>query len=262
MENKYDDRILVNYLDGSLDPTEKQLVEQEMEKSDAIQERLDLMQFTIRAIKFKAYKSSVKEIQHDFLQHRIENKSFTSVSTPKLEGKVRSMQFWIKIAASLLFLCSLGYVLWLFQADGEQLYETNFISYEIALDRGAGLQENQLESLYINGEFYQMFQVSEETNLEEFNSFELLLLGTAALELNNPAEAMRYLQKIDSDNIQNQSDDYQDEVDFFMAMAYLKQGAYEQALHLVTKMRSDEQHKYHSNFSWSEEISIRLQQML
>lgn len=262
MENKYDDRFLLNYLDGTLDSSEKQLLEQEMEKSQAIRERLDLMRFTIRAIKFKGYKSSVNEIQHDFLQHRIENKSFTSVSTPKLEGKVHSMKFWIKIAASLLFLCSLGYVLWLFQADGERLYKNNFISYEIALERGAGLQENRLGSLYINGEFKQMFQVSAEKTLEEFESFELLLLGTAALELNDPEEAMRYLQKIDSDNTENQSDDYQDEADFFMAMAYLKQGAYEQALHFVQKMRSDEQHKYHSNFSWTEECSIRLQNML
>ncbi|WP_162343023.1 tetratricopeptide repeat protein [Cyclobacterium salsum] len=262
MENKYDDRFLLHYLDGMLDPSEKQLLEQEMEKSQVIRERLYLMRFTIRAIKFKGYKSSVNEIQHDFLQHRIENKSFTSVSTPKLEGKERPMQFWTKIAASLLFLCTLGYVLWLFQADGAQLYESNFISYEIALERGAGLQENQLESLYINGEFKQMFQVSAEKTLEEFESFELLLLGTAALELNNPEEAIWYLQQIDSDNTENQTDDYQDEVDFFMAMSYLKQGAYEQALRLVQKMRSEEQHKYHSNFSWAEEYSIRLQNML
>lgn len=261
MENKYDDRFLLDYLDGTLAPGEKQVVEQEMERSQTIQDRVNLMQFTIKAIKFRAYKSSVKEIQHDFLLQRIENKAFTSVSTPKLESKVRPMQFWFKIAASLLFICSLGYALLLFQADGDQLYETNFISYEIALERGAGLQESQLESLFINGEFSQMFQVRPETNLEEFGSYELLLLGTAALELDNPEDAMRYLQKIDSDNIQNQTDDYQDEVDFFMVMAYLKQGAYEKALHLVKKMRSDEQHKYHSNFSLAEEYSIRLQKM-
>lgn len=261
MENNYEDSYLLEYLDGVLNPSEMRAFERDLEGNQAIKERLNLIRFTIRAFKFKAYKASVREIQHDFLQHSIENKAFTKLSTPDVEPKARPIQFWLKMAATMLLLFTMGYALFLLQTDGEQLFENNYISYEIAVERGAGEQEIYLESQYINGEFSQMFQITAEKEKEEFGPYELLLLGTAALELNKPEEARQYLQKINADNDQNRSDTYQDEADFYMALTYLKQGAYEQALHYVRKIRSDQQHKFHANFSWREEVAIRLQKM-
>jgi hypothetical protein len=258
MEKKYDDSYLLEYLDGALDSEERQKLEQEMKANPSLRERVSLLQFAVRSIKSKGYETAVKEIQHDFLKQRIENKKFTSISTPKLENKVRPLQFWAGIAASVALLGTLAYGVFLAQKDGNQLYEANYLSYEITVDRGVAARENQLESLYLKGDFKNMFQAIEGEPLGAFNSKELLLLGAAALELDQPSEALHYLQALDTTNARNETDNFQDEADFYIALAYLKQEAYADALRRIEKISEDDRHKYRSSFSWAEILSIRL----
>ncbi|SEJ73666.1 hypothetical protein SAMN05192553_11067 [Cyclobacterium xiamenense] len=259
MEKKYDDPYLVEYLDGNLTSDEKELFEKELERDPSLRDRVNLYRYTLRAIKSNGYETSIKEIQHDFLKQRIENKDFTSISTPKLENKVRPLHFWGRIAASVALLGTLGYGFFLLQNDGNQLFEANYLSYEITADRGVAEQENLLESLYLKGDFKNMFQAIEGSEPEAYSSMELLLLGAAALELNQPSEALRYLQTLEAENARNETDNFQDEADFYMALAYLKQEAYEDALRQIKKINDDDQHKYHSSFSWAEVLSVRLQ---
>lgn len=257
MENKFDDQYLLDYLDGILSPEEKSLFEQEVETDSTLKERLDLLQFTVNGIKLKGYKDSIKQVHQDFLQNRLENKKFTPIDAPKLENKERSLYFWGKAAAAVSLLVLFGFLFYLLRIDGPSLYEGKYISYEVAAERGFSEQESILESLFINGEFRQMFQVSAERDEDQLSARELLLLGNAALELDSASASLPYFQKLDENNTKSGNDTFQDEVDFFLALTYLKLEEYQDAYGRIDKIRADDRHKYKDNFSAMDQLSIK-----
>ncbi|WP_439481459.1 hypothetical protein [Cyclobacterium plantarum] len=257
MGNKYDDQYMLDYLDGILSPEEKSLFEKDLQTNSALKERLGLLKFTINGIKLKGYKDSIKQVQQEFLQNRLENKKFTPIDAPKLEKKERSLYFWGKAAAAVSLLVLFGFLFYLLRNDGSSLYEGKYISYEIAAERGFSEQENILESLFINGEFRQMFQVSAERDQDQLSPRELLLLGNAALELDSASASLPYFQRLDENNTNSGTDTFQDEVDFFLALSYLKLGEYQNAYNRVVKIRADDRHKYNNNFSRLDQLSIK-----
>jgi len=258
MENRFDDQKILDYLDGVLEEGDKRLFENELENNSELQERLDLLLFTINAIKLKGYKHTIRQVQQEFIQEKLENKKFTPFATPKLERKKVPLIFWSKVAAAVSLLVLFGFIFYLLRTDGPSLYESKYISYEIATERGFSEQENHLEPLFLQGEFRQMFQAIATRDAEQLSARELLLLGNAALELDSATASLTYLRKLDENNKTSGTDSFQDEADFFLALTYLKLKDYQAAYQLVDKIRSDERHKYRGNFSGLDQLSIRI----
>ena len=123
MENRFDDQKILDYLDGVLEEGDKRLFENELENNSELQERLDLLLFTINAIKLKGYKHTIRQVQQEFIQEKLENKKFTPFATPKLERKKVPLIFWSKVAAAVSLLVLFGFIFYLLRTDGPSLYE-------------------------------------------------------------------------------------------------------------------------------------------
>ncbi|SHN14747.1 hypothetical protein SAMN04488057_10848 [Cyclobacterium lianum] len=253
---------MLNYLNGTLGEEDRSIFEKEKAHDKELQERLELIEFTIRAVKMNGNKETIRRVQQEFIQEKLENKNFTGIATPGIEKKKMPVIFWLKIIAAVSITCLFLFTIYVLRNDGPSVYEARYISYEIAADWTLSTQENLLESLFIQGEFRQMFQAIAGRERERLSATELLLLGNAALELDSARASLAYLEQLGEIRDHTGSDDFHEELDFYLALTYLELENYHKALHLVEKIRKNETHRYSNNFSLLDQLSIKFRMLI
>jgi hypothetical protein len=246
---------LIRYIDGELSEQEKIELEKKLLHDDALKERLENLVAARNAIKAEGLKQRVRAIHKEYHQQNNEEKQ-----TEK--GKVlkpafgSSLRIVLRVAAILIFIFA-GYGVYEYiTTSSDSVYADNFIEYDLPNVRGEMKQDN-IDSLYRLNNYssvIEIFKSKQEKKPKDYFLAALAYLGTG--DAKHAVETFQELQQLNS----NSSEKYfSEESDYYLALAYIKNGNVKEAQKQLQLITSNKQHQYYQK---AKEISQLKMQIL
>lgn len=137
------------------------------------------------------------------------------------------------------------------QLSPDKLYQEAFVSYQLphaGIDQT--MENKKIENLYYSKNYKAIIKASKKTLLPNDRNF--LLIGLSHLQMNDAFNAIAAFRQIHS------SGKYYQDAQFYLALAYLKNNDYDQAIGLMQQIKNNEQHIYRNHFSSSFLNNIRI----
>ena len=176
----------------------------------------------------------VKSIHSEMMQE------LSSIHTEAKVVPVRKMiRYSLAIAASIIIILVGVNIFTSSQVSAGKLYSEAFVDYDASSVRGSESQTDVVS-------FYQQHNYSAvigKANTQSLSQKDSLLVGLSYLKVDNLPAAINWLEAI---SIQNST---RQDAEFYLAMAYLKNKNYSEALKLMQQIRSNPNHIYNNQFS-------------
>ena len=165
-------------------------------------------------------------------------------------GVKKLLRYAVAIVASI---CLIGAVLKTYQfmqLSGDALYNEAYVDYELRhIDTSSSTNNVDIENLFLKKDFKAIIKESKEPRIPDDKTF--LLIGISYLHTNDPFNAIAAFRQI------KHSGNYFQTAQFYLALAYLKNSDYDQALGLMHQVKNNKSHPYHNHFSTSFLVKVR-----
>jgi tetratricopeptide (TPR) repeat protein len=169
-------------------------------------------------------------------------------STGKLISMKTTRRFYMNIAAGFFIILSGAVMVLYFNSTGKDFYQSHYTAYNLSETRSIGAEpETELVKAYKSGDFANV--ISQFSKIANPGNRELFFAGNAYLETGNPVKAMELFQTIITRNKTNGELLYQDEAEYYLAMAYLSNNETGKALPILTAISNEPAHTYHNKVS-------------
>lgn len=250
MNEKYTIEELEAFLLGELSPDRKEELEEKIKTDKELKEELESLKISREAIELAGWKSVISKTQKEFLAEREED------NVRPLQSGAKTTGFWLgRIAATLAFIL-VGAIAVLFFSVSPESITSRQLDYSIPVLRSSENKLEEIEMAYQSGDFDQVLALS--TDISTYDPKAYFLIGLAYLELENGAKAAEYFTKIASDNLQNSTNNYADQVDYYLVKSYLIQSKPDLAEARMLKILADPDHTYHTNFSQFDLLKVKI----
>lgn len=163
----------------------------------------------------------------------------------KQPAKVVSMsapKMMIRIAAVLVIIMASVTTIQYLTSTGSSFYNKLNEDYSINIVRGSQ-KTGELVEAYQSGNYKRTTELFSQISNPE--NRELFIAANSYMQLNNTERAVELYQQILNKNKSTSQKFYQDEAEYYLAMAYLKNSVTEKALPILSKIADDKNHTYH-----------------
>ncbi len=159
----------------------------------------------------------------------------------------RIVRYSVAVAASvlLIFVCIVGYNFFRLSSDG--LFAEKYSAYEsptIRIENDS--TESKIEKAYREKNYAEVIKLNANSVLSVKDIF---LTAMSFLETNDPSRAISNFQIVIADVKDDNNSALKDATEYYLAMAYLKNNDYDQAIELMNSIRDNSSHQYKSKFS-------------
>jgi hypothetical protein len=225
-----DDEKLIQYLEGMPEGPEKEAFEKELRSSPALAGRLENLRLSLDAVRHHGRRELVQGIHADMMAELRPGKR-------KLHHlfSARWVRYGISIAASVAIFFLLFRLFDGGPPSPGALYEEAYIDYTVSGPLGQD-SLSLIEDLYQMNRFQAVVEASETFPLTRAR--DSLLTGLSFLKLNVLAPAMFYLEALSG------AGSVQEDAQFYLALSYLKSGAFQKAYSLFKTINEKPGHVY------------------
>jgi tetratricopeptide (TPR) repeat protein len=248
---------LDRYLLGELSKEEQKQLEQLIQTDPELAEELEILKLSQDAVRAQGMRKRVADWHQ---QHAFSNE-ITNYQLEKEDSKIRTI--WRnmgRIAAVLLFGVA-GYVLIEYATmTPEALYDENFISYQLPITRAQSEESSLIDSLYVAEQYPEV--VERYQTLSSPKVQDMFLTSVSLLQLEKYNEATQMLSKVLETNQTMKDSLFQEEAEFYLALAWLGVHNYEEAEQLFRKIQNNPQHTFHRNITSSDTRKLRILRLL
>jgi tetratricopeptide (TPR) repeat protein len=171
----------------------------------------------------------------------------TKSTVRKKNNKAKTIRYIIAVAATaaLIFIIFWGYNFYALSAD--RLFKEKYRVFEIKKTNVPGdTIMNAIEVAY-NKKNYQAV-VDLKKKAANLSAKDYFLAGVSYLEINDPANAIVSFKAAINLNKSSAEQVYEDESEFYLSLAYLKNKDFDQALELMAAIHDNSHHLYHEYF--------------
>lgn len=238
-EPVYNTEDVVRYLDGEMSEIEKQSFEKSLSIDNNLREELERLRLTTSGVKLYGISQQVKNI-HEGLFDKEQPLWLNKTRSISIQ---RVLRFGMAAAAILIlvFVSIGGYKF--YKLSPENLYDESFVAYNLSNVRSNEVPVSDIEKMYKEQNFTGI--IKEAKKKVDLPEKDYLLTGLAHMELNDPFSAIYFFKKVTA----NTSSWYQQDAEYYLAMAYLKNHDYDLAISLMQKIRHHPEHIYSNQFS-------------
>lgn len=231
MDEALHDDLLMRYIDGEMDATERGAFESRLQQDASLKEQLERLQVAVAAVVQAGITGKVKGIHQDMMTELRKEKK-TVIAPVRKFGRVG-----LAIAASVAFLLVILAGWQFYQLSPEKLYTENRVTYTVSNTRGLHENAATLSQSYSQKNYEVVIQNATQTTLSTEDS---LLVGLACLETKRIPSAILWLEAV-----RNGNGPYKQDAEYYLSMAYLRNGEYDKALQLMQQIHADTHHVYH-----------------
>jgi len=228
------DETLMRYLDGEMDQAEKEKFESQLRNDPALKERLENLQVAIASVQQYGTIEKVRSIHSEMMQE---------FSSDHKQAKVvpmrRIMRYSLAIAASIIIILVGVNIFTSSQLTSEKLYREAFVDYDASGTR-ANEQQTEITRLYQDHSYENVIDKAAHQNVLQKDS---LLVGLSYLKISRTPDAINWLRFISSQSPVKQ------DAEFYLALAYLKNKNYSEAVNIMEQIHSNPNHAYHNQFT-------------
>ena len=168
----------------------------------------------------------------------------SEVTAKKISKVRRIVRYSIAVAASLLliFVCIEGYNFYSLSAG--KLFAEKYTGFYLMTTEDT--TESEIEKAYKEQKYAEVISLNRNSVLSIKDVF---LTGMSYLEINDLSKAISSYQVVIADLKNDKNSMLKDAAEFYLALAYLKNNDYDQAIELMNTMRDKSSHQYRSKFS-------------
>jgi len=135
-----------------------------------------------------------------------------------------------------------------YRLSPERLYLEQYNYFELTTAR----RDNEpgssaIEKAYVAKEYQKVIDLKKRAT--KISIGEHFVTGLSYLELDDPFDAIHSFSSVISQDKASGKETYRDQAEFYLALAYLKNKDYDQALELMKNIHNDPRHLYHDKFS-------------
>jgi tetratricopeptide (TPR) repeat protein len=233
MSNNITPEMLIQYLDNELAPQERLQVESQLSADAALQQQLERLRLAKQAFKQYARKQQVAAIHSEMIKRK-----------PRKTASMLRMT--MRVAAAIIVLVLIAGLIQYSLLDAGRLYRSQYQSFTLGTSRDV-TGASTLEQAYRNGNLQQVVALYESNAPKQ--STDHFLAGQAYLSTGNPQQALRAFAAQRNTNAALDLKPYQDDLDYYMALAWLKAGNTGEALAWFEKIHNQPTHAYHDQVS-------------
>ena len=157
----------------------------------------------------------------------------------------RIIRYAVAIAASISLLIIIIEGCKFYALSPEKLYAENYRAYELrTASEGTDSAESKLEQAYREKKYGGVINLSKNSVLSIKDIF---ITGMSFLETNDDSRAISSFQVVIADVKDNKT--LKDTAEYYLALAYLRNRDYDQAIELMNAIHENPSHRYKDKFS-------------
>ena len=171
----------------------------------------------------------------------------SEITAKKVSKMRRIVRYTVAGAASILLIvvCIVGYNFYRLSPD--KLFNENYTAYELMTVRsGNDSTGSEIEKTYREKKYTEVININKASVLSVKDIF---LTGMAYLETNDLPKAISSFQVVIADVKDNKAPELKDAAEYYLALAYLKNNDYDQAIELMNLIHDSPSHLYTKKFS-------------
>ncbi|HSC39021.1 MAG TPA: hypothetical protein VLD19_14160 [Chitinophagaceae bacterium] len=238
-ENSTHSELLIRYIDGELEDTEKAAVEKQIASDAALRQELDGLLLSLDAIRQYGLQQQVKAVRAAMRQER--------QPAPVMRMNRRPLLSSLRIAASVLVLLGATFIYQYSRLSNVHLYNDNYTPFVLHESRSAGTPVTPLQKAYKDNRPETVLQLFKQLSAPAAEDY--FLAGNAYLQQRQPAEAIRCFLLQQQQNEGQHTHLFEDDADYYLALGYLRLNETGRALSLFEKMHANPAHLYHEKAS-------------
>jgi len=168
--------------------------------------------------------------------------------TEKRINKVRRIvRYSVTVAASLLLIIVCIVVYNFYRLSSDRLFTEKYSVYELTTIRIENdSTESKIGKAYREKNYAEVIKLNANSVLSVKDIF---LTALSFLETSDPSRAISNFQVVIADAKDDKNSVLKDATEYYLALAYLKNNDYDQAIELMNTIRDNASHQYQSKFS-------------
>ena len=226
------EEILMKYLDEELSLQERVNLENLLKEDGELRQRLENLRLAKEAVRYYSIQSAVASVRTIWEQSH-------PLPTKRPKAKVISLKkvgFYFLAAACILFAVFRISLFFNSHLTPERVYQEAYVDYKLGNSRSTQKSGTPIILAYQNNNYPEVIRLSHNGNLTPQEQF---VTAIAFLKENRAAEAVPYLETLQLNTT------YQQDSEFYLALAYLKTNQFDKSLDMLKKIHSDPNHLYH-----------------
>jgi tetratricopeptide (TPR) repeat protein len=251
MNENYTLEELEAYLHGELPVERAKKLEEEIKTDLALQSELEALKITREAIELAGWKTMIQQAQSEYLADREQE-----TKVKPIQGGTSGLFVWTKRIAASLTILLVGLGAYLMVSVSPESITSDQIEYQIPVMRSSENTLTAIQEAYRQKDYQGVIAISEKA--ATYNAEFSFLTGLSYLEVGEWKKAEASLLQIEASNQQNESDEFADQVDYYLVKIYLSSNQIDQASDRIHKILKDEQHTYHGNFGKMDLIRLAM----
>jgi len=244
--------ILVDYLDNQLEAAERLKAEQLLREDATAVAALQELEFSVALVREAAVLEQVKAARHEF---------YAGAKVVPMEKKqagavVRSFsKNVLRVAAMVVLVAGAASVYKYSVTDGSSVFEKNYTSFELSTSRGQN-DDGSLEQAYRNKDWKKVMDAARNgTGTSTKANF---LAGMAAMETKEYNNAVSYFKQVLQINAHATAPLFQDEAEYYLAMADLAANQPAEGIAILKKIRADKDHLFYKKANRISSLDVKL----
>jgi tetratricopeptide (TPR) repeat protein len=241
MDNSTHNEELLKYFDGEMNATEKEIFERTLSSSPDLQQELGDLQTAKQALRSYGLQQQVAAL-HAELMHET---GATAVVRP-IGNTRRIIRYTIGIAAGIVLICFCVLAYQFLALSTDRVYAEQYQGFELSNTRGQAKASPAIDSAYKKKNYKAVIDIRRKA--ASLTASDQFIAGLSFLELNDPMSAIVAFKAAMNLNRSSAEQSYEDEAEYYLALAYLKNRDYDQALAEMRAIRNNPNHLYHNAF--------------
>jgi len=239
-ENFTNSDILIQYLDGELEGEQLLAIREKIATDKNLAAELESLRLTRTAVATYGLKKTIGSVHTEMMKELANQTPAPVISMRNL------LKYGLRVAAVLLLVAGSAAVFQYFTATPEKLFNDNFEAYQLTETRG-NANSNLLETAYKNGRMQDVMDAFKQLTVPQPQDY--FLQANAALRLRNAPAAIASLQMLQKINAGNNAHYYEDDIEYYLGLAYLDNNQPAMTLPIFERIHADKNHPYHKKIS-------------
>jgi tetratricopeptide (TPR) repeat protein len=244
MNNNITPEMLIRYLDNELTAEEKLQVEKELADPD-VNDQLSRLQLAKQAFKQYARKQQVAGIHKEMMGAIRPLPQVDRTKTSQRPNRYL-LRTAMRVAAIVILLVVVAGIIQYSLLDNQRLYSSQYESFTLGTARSNAVV-SPIEEAYRQNDMPLTVQRYKEAGSTATTDH--FIAGQAFLALNDAPNAIAGFEKQLAINSSLEFKPYQDDTEYYLALAYLHAGNIAKALPIFEKIHNQPSHAYHREVS-------------
>lgn len=238
-DNSTNTELLIQYLDGELSGEALNALHAQLAADTAMQQELENLRVSRLLLQVHGLKQKVSTLHTEMMQEL--------QGQPAKTAPVRQLwKPWMRVAALLIVILGTGILYQYARLSSRMLFTDQYQSFALHENRGSATAST-IDSLYNAGAYDKLLQLFTQSPPQTATGY--FLTGNAAMRLNKADVAVTCFLRAQQLNVINHSHYFEDDLTYYLALAYLQNDEPQKALPLFEQIHADKSHPYNRQVS-------------